>query len=431
MELPPLPLPEGVRSRYVAASDLVVHFLDSQPSTGTKPPLILLLHGFPELAFSWRSIIRPIADLGYRVIAPDLRGFGRTVLQSQTTISGHALDYAEPIDAFRLSNYIHDALALVFALGYHEVACVVGHDFGSAVAGLCALTRPDVFRSVVLMSAPFLGAPPLPAGAPVTDSLSEQQADLTKKKPNMHESLDAIFAGMAPPRMHYQHYFSSSRAAHDMDLSESSAPEFRAFIRRYFHIKSADWGPAASPDGRPRVLKGWTAEEAAHLPVYYLMPRGVSMPEAVAAACEEYVGMGGERDRCGWMDEEELMVFVNEYGRTGFQSGINKYRCVTCDIDLPLGTTGNAVAHKDYMADLSLFSHLHITIPAIFIAGELDWGPFQSPGALAKMKNELCTDMRDVVFIPNAGHWVQQEQPERVIGCLEIFLKQIYGVSES
>lgn len=128
------------------------------------------------------------------------------------------------------------------------------------------------------------------------------------------------------------------------------------------------------------------------------------------------------------MDEEELIVFVSEYGRTGFQSGLNKYRCVTCDIDIPLGTTsGSAKAHKDYLADLSLFSHMHITVPSIFIAGELDWGPFQSPGALAKMKNELCTDMRDVVFIPNAGHWVQQEQPGQVVDSLDSFLKQIYG----
>lgn len=91
MELPALPLPEGIQSHYVAASDLIVHFLDAKPSTGTPsgyPPLILLLHGFPELAFSWRAIMRPIADLGYRVIAPDLRGFGRTVLQSRTKVEG-------------------------------------------------------------------------------------------------------------------------------------------------------------------------------------------------------------------------------------------------------------------------------------------------------------------------------------------------------
>ncbi|KLO14363.1 alpha/beta-hydrolase [Schizopora paradoxa] len=427
MALPKLPLPEGIQSHYVAASDLIVHFLDAKPETGSNPPVVLLLHGFPELAFSWRSIMRPIADLGYRVIAPDLRGFGRTVLQSKP--KGHVSDYAEPIDAFRMSNYVRDALALVFALGYQEIACVVGHDFGSAVAAFCALTRPDVFRAVVLMSAPFLGAPRLSSGGPVTDSLSEQEVEVAKIKPNIHESLDMLFANMKPPRMHYQHYFSSSQAAHDMDLP--TAPELRAFMRRYFHIKSAEWGPASSPEVRPRPLKGWVADEVTRLPAYYLMPRGVTMPEAVASACEVHIGMGGERDVSSWMDEEELMVFVSEYGRTGFQSALNKYRCVTSDIDIPIGTAGTAKAHKDYLEDLSLFSHLKITIPSIFISGELDWGPYQSPGALERMKNELCTDMRDVVFIPNAGHWVQQEQPERVTIALGAFLTEISKVSES
>lgn len=323
-----------------------------------------------------------------------------------------------------MSNYVRDALALVFALGYKEISCVMGHDFGSAVAAFCALTRPDVFRAVVLMSAPFLGPPPLPSGAPVIDSLAEQQLE---SKPNIHESLDALFAGMTPPRMHYQHYFSSSRAAHDMDLP--TAPELRAFMRRYFHIKSAEWGPAASPEVRPRALKGWAADEVSRIPPYYLMPRGVTMPDTVAAACEAHVGTGEERDTSSWMDEEELMVFVSEYGRTGFQGALNKYRCVTADVDIPLGTSGTAKAHKDYLADLSLFAHLRITIPSIFISGELDWGPYQSPGALARMKDELCTDMRDVVFIPNAGHWVQQEQPERVAIVLGAFLTEVNKIA--
>ena len=72
----PLPgLPEGVMSRTLEVRDLNVHILEAGPRNA---PLILLLHGFPELAFSWRRIILPLAALGYPVVALDARGYGRT-----------------------------------------------------------------------------------------------------------------------------------------------------------------------------------------------------------------------------------------------------------------------------------------------------------------------------------------------------------------
>ena len=117
-------------------------------------PLILLLHGFPELAYSWRKIMLPLAAAGYHVVAPDQRGYGRT--------TGWDGAYDGDLDSFRLPNLVRDALGLVSALGYRSVAAVVGHDFGSPVAAYCALIRPDVFRSVALMSAPFGGPPQLP-----------------------------------------------------------------------------------------------------------------------------------------------------------------------------------------------------------------------------------------------------------------------------
>jgi len=75
-DLPPLPLPDGVRSAYVkGVNGLDMHYLEAgKPSR----PLILLLHGFPELAFSWRNLMVPLAEQGFHVIAPDQRGYGRT-----------------------------------------------------------------------------------------------------------------------------------------------------------------------------------------------------------------------------------------------------------------------------------------------------------------------------------------------------------------
>ena len=100
-------------------------------------PLVLLLHGFPELAYSWRKVMPELAAAGLHVVAPDQRGYGRT--------TGWDGDYDGDLASFRLFNLVQDSLDLISALGHRRVAAVVGHDFGSPVAAHCALVRPDVF----------------------------------------------------------------------------------------------------------------------------------------------------------------------------------------------------------------------------------------------------------------------------------------------
>src|ERR1700757_2301480 len=154
--LPPVPLPPSIRSRFVGGiNGLVMHVLEAGFESKGRS-CVLLLHGFPELAFSWRKVMPALAEAGYHVIAPDQRGYGRT--------TGWDPAYDGDLHSFRLTNLVRDALGLVSAFGHRSVAAVVGHDFGSPVAAWCALIRPDVFRSVVLMSAPFAGAPQLAFG---------------------------------------------------------------------------------------------------------------------------------------------------------------------------------------------------------------------------------------------------------------------------
>src|ERR1700704_5700264 len=149
-ELSPLPsevLPAGVRARFVSGvNGLRMHILEAGAAAPGRPA-VLLLHGFPELAYSWRKIMPALAAAGFHVIAPDQRGYGRT--------TGWSANYDGDLNPFRLTNLVRDALGLVSAFGYKHVDAVFGHDFGSSVAAWCALIRPDVFRSVVLMSAPF------------------------------------------------------------------------------------------------------------------------------------------------------------------------------------------------------------------------------------------------------------------------------------
>ena len=151
--LPDIPLPSTIRSRFVdGINGLRVHVLEVGFETRGRP--CVLLHGFPELGFSWRKVMPALAEAGYHVIAPDQRGYGRT--------TGWDAGYDGDLNSFRLLNLVRDALGLVSAFGYASVDAVVGHDFGSSVAAWCALVRPDVFRSVALMSAPFAGPPTLP-----------------------------------------------------------------------------------------------------------------------------------------------------------------------------------------------------------------------------------------------------------------------------
>src|SRR5262245_41911293 len=141
------PLPEGIGSRMIDnGNGLKMHVLEAGRG-GNGQPCLLLLHGFPELAYSWRKIRLPLAAAGFHVIAPDQRGYGRT--------TGWDGGYDGELARFRLINLVRDALGLVAALGYPSVASVIGHDFGAPVAAWCALLRPDVFRSLVLMSAPL------------------------------------------------------------------------------------------------------------------------------------------------------------------------------------------------------------------------------------------------------------------------------------
>src|SRR6202795_1801160 len=188
--LPDIPLPSTIRSRYVDnINGLRMHVLEAGFETAGRPCL-LLLHGFPELAFSWRKVMPALAASGYHVIAPDQRGYGRT--------TGWDANYDGDLASFRLLNLVRAALGLVSAFGYTHVDAVIGHDFGSSVAAWCALVRPDVFRSVALMSAPFAGAPSLPFGT-----------SNAPPRPKPEDPVHRELAALPRPRKNYQWYAST------------------------------------------------------------------------------------------------------------------------------------------------------------------------------------------------------------------------------
>ncbi|MCE9672283.1 alpha/beta hydrolase [Myxococcus stipitatus] len=111
-------------------------------------PLVLLLHGWPESWYSWRHQLPVLARAGYRVVAPDVRGYGRS-------------DAPLEVEAYRMKALVADFVGLLDSLG-ERTAVVVGHDWGAAMAWDCAALHPERFRAVVGMSVPHLGRPPLP-----------------------------------------------------------------------------------------------------------------------------------------------------------------------------------------------------------------------------------------------------------------------------
>ncbi len=366
-----LPLPNGVTSRMVAnGNGLNMHVLEAGPEDA---PMLLLLHGFPELAYSWRRVIMPLAQSGYRVVAPDQRGYGRT--------TGWSQGYDIPLHEFGPLNFVRDAVGLVQALGRGHVHAVIGHDFGSPVAGNAALIRPDIFRACVVMSAPYAGPPPFRADGAV-GGLADP-------------SLPAALAALSRPRQHYQWYYSTPAAAPEM-LAE---PE--RFFRAYFHHKSADWAA-----NKPHPLPGWNAESLAILPTYYVMDLGKGMAETVF----EHMPSAEQIAACEWFTEADVAVYAREYLRAGIQGGLNSYRSTTS------GQT---------QRELRVYSGRMLDVPSMFISGAADWGTHQKPGDVERMERQVCTQMRGVHLVPGAGHWVMQEQPQAVLDLLLPFLATV------
>ena len=362
-----VPLPAGIRSRMAAnGNGLEMHYLEAGFEERSRP-CALLLHGFPELAYSWRRVMPALAQAGFHVIAPDQRGYGRT--------TGWDPDYDGDLASYRLFNLVRDVMGLLDALGRTEVALLAGHDFGASVAAWAALIRPDIFHRLALMSAPFPGPP-----------------DISPQPPPAR-SIHAELAALDRPRKHYQWYYSTRQANAEM---QDCAQGVHAFLRAYFHHKSADWA-----GNRPFRLAVWNAEELARMPTYYIMDRDRTMAETVAAE------MPGKEETapCRWLPDADLAVYAREYERNGFQGGLQWYRC---------RTSGR------FDREHELFSGRRIEVPASFIAGAADWGICQTPGALEAME-ERAADWAGTWLVDGAGHWVQQEQPDAVSARLMAF----------
>ncbi|MGW0737816.1 alpha/beta fold hydrolase [Streptomyces sp. NPDC002851] len=179
-------------------------------------PLVVLLHGFPESWHSWRHQFGPLADAGFRVVAPDQRGYGRS-------------DHPEDVGAYSILHLVGDVIGLIHALG-EEGAFVVGHDWGAPVAWHTALLRPDVVRGVVGLSVP----PPFRGERPPLAAMRER------------------FGGRF-----YWNYFERPGVA-DAEFGKDA----RTALRKLFYSASGDAAGAGHPDQAlvADPARGWLAD---------------------------------------------------------------------------------------------------------------------------------------------------------------------------
>ncbi|WP_210586736.1 alpha/beta fold hydrolase [Streptomyces sp. GESEQ-35] len=228
-------------------------------------PLVLLVHGFPESWYSWRRQLPALAAAGYRAVAVDVRGYGRS-------------SRPEAVEAYRTVELVEDNVAVVEALG-ETSAVIVGHDWGATIAAHSALLRPDVFRAVGLLSVPYT-----PPGGP---------------RPS------EVFAGMGGEEEFYVSYFQEPGHA-----EREIEPDVRGWLAGFYAALSADTMPAPGAPDPHFVSPGKTLRD--RFPAGRL-PSWLSEAELDVYAAEfERTGLSGalNRYRCMDRDWEDLQSFA-------------------------------------------------------------------------------------------------------------------------
>lgn len=314
----------GLTERIIDTNGVRLHTVEAGERGA---PVVLLAHGFPELAYSWRHQIPVLAAAGYHVLAPDQRGYGRS-------------SRPDEISAYNIAELSADLVGLLDDVGA-ERAVFVGHDWGAPVAWSTAQLHPDRVAAVVGMSVPAVPR----AQVPPTQAFRKLFGD----------------------NFFYMLYFQEPGVA-DAELGSDPAKTMRRMM--------ANLRSPGDPEAAARMIRPG--------------------PEGFVERLPEPDGLPG------WISAEELDHYIAEFTRTGFTGGLNWYR--------------NLDRNWEILADPPAAT---ISVPALFVAGADD--PvltFMRP----ERASEVVTGPYREVIIEGAGHWLQQEKPERVNDALLDFL---------
>lgn len=350
--------PNDYRHVEIYVGDQRIHAVEAGSG-----PLVLLIHGFPESWHSWKHQIAAISEAGYHVVAPDMRGYGRSSKPTR-------------VDDYRVTALVNDLVGLVDH--YNEgPAVVIGHDWGAMVAWTAAWTRPDTFRAVGALSVPFGGRGLLPiAGVSTYGELPPKEA---------HRRI----AG-SEDRLFYQEYWQIPGA-----LETEFEADPRGFLTELYYSFSGEPYPEDFEMPDPHTA---TPEQVAEI----VKNSGVSLPQ-------------GAKFRDGFVRPDVLPAwlaadidfYVEEFQRTGLVGPLNWYRCMDLNWEL-----------------LAAYEGRKITQPAIFLSGELDPATLWGAESIQRF-NEMVPGMTEVVLLPGCGHWLTREKPNETSEALVQFLHTI------
>ncbi len=338
-----------------------------------KTNIILFLHGFPELSYSYRYLIKYFAKEGYFCIAPDQRGYGKTKFIKN--IKNKASNYS-------IFNLTKDIYCFLKALNISKIN-IVGHDFGVYVTCYFSLLYPKFIKSIVAMSMPFSG--------------------ITRKNNSFNiYKINEQLKNLNPPKKHYQVYFAGKSANKNMSFCKQGVFDF---LRAYYHFKSYDF-----KENNPYKLKNASPKELGAMPEYYIMKKNLGMSQTV----QKYMPNKSQIKNCFWLTNKDLKVYSDSFINNTFQGPLNWYKMMINENE------------KKKISNLKL--PLYIKIPAIFIAGKSDWGVYQKPGEFENMKKFFTYKFKTFI-INKAGHWIQQEKPKETFIIINNFYK--YNMKEN
>jgi pimeloyl-ACP methyl ester carboxylesterase len=317
-------------------------------------PLVVFCHGFPGLWYSWRHQLPALAAAGYRAVALDQRGYGRS---------------DRPVDPARYdANFVmNDVLAVLDALGERD-AVLVGHDFGAQQVCNLAVRHRERVRAVVIMSCPYDFDLAGRGGRGRGGGADSSGGFATGVKPSV------AFAAAAKDRFFHMHYFQSIGPP---ERELGAAP--REFLSRLFWALSGEGG-----------YGGYAAYPPHGTGYLDVLPLAPPLPWR-------------------WMRVEDMDYYVAEFTRggadTAFIGGLNSYR--VADRNWELGEP---------------YADENIDVPALFVAGANDLVLRMIPADALDIMGGRVPGLRGIELVPDAGHFVQMEQPSATNRVLLDFL---------
>ena len=331
---------------------------------------MLLLHGFPESWYSWRHQLVALRDRPYLAVAPDMRGYGSTDQPNLTE------DYTQPVlarDVIEISKY----------LGYNEFV-VVGHDWGAMLAWSVALLYPQHVIGVVGMSVPYAGTP--------------KKGLLTMLQNTHGQCLDPSIPRKVVERAKF-HYM-LHHCLHKCD--EEYAKNVETFLYRVYAYRKGCKVRPGTPEYDPRglmfpltgdaYLDRTRILDATSSPgLWHRIPCPVDLPH--------------------WLTRDDLSYIIEEFRKSGFLGAVSWYRAADKSFELM----------RDLLKTENGGPGDNVLPPSMFLMGEDD-DLVQFYGGKQKVQKKLTENLaflvREPIFVPHCGHWIQLQEPQLVNDAL-------------